>query len=552
MSLRTLALPRYTLGVFFILLYAACNVVSAESTAATLTGRVSSAAESSMEGVLVSARKDGSNITYTVVSDARGRFDFAAAKLDAGRYSLQIRAVGYDLDGPSAVDIPPPAPIQLKLRQTSDLAAQLTNAEWFMSMPGSAEQKRPLIECVSCHTFEKIARTKHDAAAMYEVLQRMTTYAINTSLVRVQKRAIARKFNEPAFRQLASYLATVNLNKGARWTYQLKTLPRPRGKATRVLITEYDLPRKTIAPHDVLTDANGIVWYSNFVENTLGRLDPRTGAHTEFTYPTIKAGAPTGSLAMEPDRDGNWWLAAMFQTGLVKFDIKTEKFQVFHLPADLNNSEAQQSMVMPRQSHVDGKVWATEIGRQVILRLDIASGKYELIDPFKYMPEGSNHSPYGLVADDRNNLFLMDFGDEVIGTIDAKTLKTTIYPTPTPRSRPRRAMMDQKRRVWFAEYAANKVAMFDPVKESFREWAVQTPYSYPYDVFLDRNNDLWAGSMSTDRVLRLNPDTGTSVEYLLPRQTNVRRVFVDDSVKPVNFWIGSNHGASIIKVTPLD
>jgi streptogramin lyase len=94
--------------------------------------------------------------------------------------------------------------------------------------------------------------------------------------------------------------------------------------------------------------------------------------------------------------------------------------------------------------------------------------------------------------------------------------------------------------------------MFDPVKESFREWAVQTPYSYPYDVFLDRNNDLWAGSMSTDRVLRLNPDTGTSVEYLLPRQTNVRRVFVDDSVQPVNFWIGSNHGASIIKVTPLD
>ena len=110
MSLRTLALRHFTLGVFFILLYAACNVVSAESTAATLTGRVSSAAESSMEGVLVSARKDGSNITYTVVSDARGRFDFAAAKLDAGRYSLQIRAVGYDLDGPSAVDIPPPAP----------------------------------------------------------------------------------------------------------------------------------------------------------------------------------------------------------------------------------------------------------------------------------------------------------------------------------------------------------------------------------------------------------------------------------------------------------
>ena len=40
----------------------------------------------------------------------------------------------------------------IKLKRTADLAAQLTNTEWFMSMPGTAEQKRPLIECMSCHT----------------------------------------------------------------------------------------------------------------------------------------------------------------------------------------------------------------------------------------------------------------------------------------------------------------------------------------------------------------------------------------------------------------
>ena len=503
-----------------------------------------------MEGVLVSASKAGSTITTTVVSDRNGRFTFAPAKLTSGRYALRIRAVGYELDGPSSVDVP--AQIDLRLRKTRDLAAQLSNTEWFISMPGSAEQKRPLIECMSCHTFEKIARTTHDANAMYEVLKRMATYAINTSMERVQKRLTARKFDEASFRRLAAYLATVNLSKGPVWSYPLKTLPRPQGRATRVLITEYDLPRKTIAPHDVLTDAAGIVWYSNFLENTLGRLDPRTGAHTEFTYPMIKPGAPTGALAMEPDRDGNWWLAAMFQTGLVKFDVKTSTFKVFRLPADLNNDEAQQSMVMPRQSHVDGKVWTTEIGRQVILRLDVASGKYDLIDPFKNMPDGSKHSPYGLAADEANNLFFMDFGDEVIGRIDTKSGRIAIYPTPTPRSRPRRTMMDAQRRVWFAEFAANKVAMFDPRKETFREWAVPTPYTYPYDVFLDKNGELWSGSMASDLVLRLNPENGKSIEYLLPRQTNVRRVFVDDSATPVSFWVGSNHGASIVKLTPFD
>jgi streptogramin lyase len=113
-------------------------------------------------------------------------------------------------------------------------------------------------------------------------------------------------------------------------------------------------------------------------------------------------------------------------------------------------------------------------------------------------------------------------------------------------------MMDSRGRVWFAEFAANKVAMFDPKDETFREWEAPTPHTYPYDVFLDKNGDLWSGSMSSDRVLRLDPRTGASTEYLLPRPTNIRRVFVDNSTTPVTFWAGSNHGASIVRLQVLD
>ena len=58
--------------------------------------------------------------------------------------------------------------------------------------------------------------------------------------------------------------------------------------------------------------------------------------------------------------------------------------------------------------------------------------------------------------------------------------------------------------------------------------------------------------MLTDRVSRLDPASGKFVEYLLPRPTNIRRVFVDNSTTPVTFWVGSNHGASIIKLETLD
>ena len=37
--------------------------------------------------------------------DAQGRYSFPAAKLEPGKYSLMVRAMGYDPDGPASVEI---------------------------------------------------------------------------------------------------------------------------------------------------------------------------------------------------------------------------------------------------------------------------------------------------------------------------------------------------------------------------------------------------------------------------------------------------------------
>jgi len=69
-------------------------------------------------------------------------------------------------------------------------------------------------------------------------------------------------------------------------------------------------------------------------------------------------------------------------------------------------------------------------------------------------------------------------------------------------------------------------------------------------VVSDKKGDVWAASMHTDRVDRLDPKTGSFVEYLLPHYTNIRRVFYDEPSHAL--WVGNNHGASIVKVEPLD
>src|SRR6266705_1827648 len=321
--------PRYVMigrikmrGRLLLLMFAAVAVVVcfniyphrafAEGQApAALTGQVTSDEEGPMEGVVVSAKLDGSTITVSVISDKQGRYAFPANRLEPGHYKLKIRAVGYDLDGPGVADVAAQkaTTADLKLRKAKNIVPQLTNAEWMLSVPGTEEQKATLLNCVGCHTLERIVRSTHDADEFTQVIYRMMGYAQVSQPIKPQRRMDPDWAGNPEqYRQQAEYLATINLSSVSKWEYPLKTLPRPTGRATRAIITEYDLPRETVEPHDVVVDKDGIAWYSNFGEQTLGRLDPRTGKVTEYQLPLLKPEFPTGSLGLRSDRDGSLWL----------------------------------------------------------------------------------------------------------------------------------------------------------------------------------------------------------------------------------------------------
>src|SRR5215813_12670696 len=86
--------------------------------AGKLTGQIASAEEGAMEGVVVSAKKDGSTIAISVISDATGNFTFPDAKLEPGKYTLSIRAIGFELDSPKTMDVAEVgAPVAIKLKK---------------------------------------------------------------------------------------------------------------------------------------------------------------------------------------------------------------------------------------------------------------------------------------------------------------------------------------------------------------------------------------------------------------------------------------------------
>ena len=105
MRTKTL-LPGMAAGFALILVIVAANSRSlAQEDPAALAGQVRSAAEGLMEGVVVSAKKAASTVTVSVISDAQGQYSFPRNRLTPGRYSLSIRAVGYEMDDPGPVEV---------------------------------------------------------------------------------------------------------------------------------------------------------------------------------------------------------------------------------------------------------------------------------------------------------------------------------------------------------------------------------------------------------------------------------------------------------------
>jgi virginiamycin B lyase len=560
MSISRANLPVMFLGLCGLL--APAGVVHAQKESAALTGVVSAPAEGALEGILVSAKPVGGTITTTVVSDKQGHYSFPVRKLKPGAYKLSIRATGYDpaTDDMNVTIGQKPASLDIKLKKTEDLSAQLSSAEWFISMPGTEEQKDLLYRCIMCHTATPIVHSTYDPAGWMVTINRMRNWGPASALNKPLKLPFHQQ-ERPSDKGFADFLATINLSTKPKWDFDLKTLPRPKGEETKVIVTEYDLPRSDAQPHDAVIDAQGMVWYIDFAEPILGRLDPHTGETKEWPLPMLRPGFDPGSLDLELDHDGNPWIARLLQAGIVRFDKKTETFQGWSVPKEYMNPKSRVPFLA---FGTKGRVWFVDTWNRVMYLLDPATGH---IDRYPAYPDwtvpeidmgsgakgaGPNgHFIYGINADSKGNAYFADMAGGNIGEISQEG-KIGLYPTPTPNSGPRRMHVDKDDKLWFAENYSFKIGLFDPETKKITEWEDPAPWNGAYDAVRDKDGYVWVGGMLSDLVTRFNPKTDEFIHYLLPSQgANIRRVEVDNSTSPPTFLVGENHQAKIAFVQPI-
>ncbi|MBI4460995.1 MAG: carboxypeptidase regulatory-like domain-containing protein [Acidobacteria bacterium] len=554
------------LAVLAVLNGLAATAASGRTLLGGTWGVVRSVKGEPIEGMGVQLISAKTAIRTTVYSDMEGRYEFP--KLDAGVYTLRItRPLEYrpyqndsvSIDGATRLD-----DIVLErvsnneyLPPTPEILAQLAGVEWVMNLPGTGQEKRVFsIGCgFGCHSYQQIFRNRYDEDGWRLILQRMLRGA-GSPLIHINRQPLdtpqAREQipmrSVPSEEIITKWLARVR-GPEAKDDVPLYVLPRPRGESTRVIVTEYELPRTLLAPHDVHGDSKGNIWYTPHRSPYVGALNPRTGEVKEYRPPDIPDVLP-GTHRVWVDEKDIVWLSENWSQHLTRLDPKTGEFQRFPLTkyaGNRHNASGFYNFGMDREGYVYHMMTDGAEGPRQPARIDSKTGK--IVQRYKMKSITSTYD--NIISDDgRYWAGGMNSGN-LLGLIDLKTGESWEIETKTLWANTSRGGFDREGNAWFGG-RGGMLLKLDPKTRRVTEYWPPIPYATFYEAMPDKNGEIWAAALGSGRFLRFNPRTEHWIEYLLPEPfSHDRRTWIDNSTDPVTVWY-VDHNGYMVRIQPLE
>lgn len=518
-------------------------------------GVVRSARGDLLEGIGVQLISSKTAIRTTVYTDEEGRYEFP--KLPADTYTLRItrplefRPYQKDSVRVSGADQFEPIVLE-KLAPNSDLVpatpevlAQLTDVEWLQNLTGTGQEKRTFsLACGNgCHSYQQIFKNRYDEQSWRLIVQRMLRGSgsplINQARITPERRGRNRLPSVEEEELVAKWLAKARGPDSPDAPVFL--LPRPRGRATRVIVTEYELPRTILAPHDVHGDSQGRIWYTAHRSAYFGMLDPATGKVTEYRPPDIPGVLPGTHRVWVDERD-IVWLSENWSHNLMQLDPKSGEIKRFHYEnAGPMNGPGFSNFAMDAKGFVyetlDDSVVKIDRNTGRIVRqypLPKIRGTYDNTISFdgKYWSGGTN-------------------GRDLLGLLDLESGQLWELETPTYTSSPARGAFDREGNAWFGG-RGGMVLKLDSKTRKITEYWPPIPYATFYEVMPDKNGEIWGAPLHTGRFVRFNPRTELWVDYMLPEPySHDRRTWIDNSTNPVTVWY-VDHNGIMTRIQPLD
>ena len=528
-------------------------------------GTVKTSKGQPVEGIMVQLISTQSAIRTTVYTSEFGTYEFP--RLTAGDYTLRLarpleyrpyRKDAVRIDG--ATRLPEIVVERVTnseyLPPTPDIVPQLSGAEWVANLPGTAQEKKSFVNSCggSCHSFQMQMRARFDEENWRKIMLRMTDYGGRTLIGSERSvSGLGPSGNAPTHPFQSPSLAGLKLEKGemervAQWLIRvrgvdaqdppIKPFPRPKGPATRAIVTEYELPFELTNIHDVAGDLEGNIWFTINRHPFIGKLDPKTGKVVTYRVPTVPDEVP-GNHWINIDPQGIVWFTPVWAGGMGRLDPRSGDMKIVY--GGPSHSTAR---------HPDGSLW--RLGNNHINKWDPSSPAFWTNNPkpVKSYPIPKKSGTYG-TAISWDGKYWGGGGNEGIVWLDIQSGEVREVPIPSGLSAHGRGNFDPDGNLWVGS-KQGVLVKYDHRTGLISEYATPTPYANFYSAMADKHGDIWAGEMHAGKIARLNPKTNQWIEYVLPTPwSQDYNSWIDNSTNPVTYWYGDQYGY-IVRVQPLE
>jgi len=349
-----------------LLLACAASLLAATAAHAAdqiVSGAIAAQSGQKLDGVTVSAKREGSTITTSVYTDTAGNYFFPP--LPAGRYRVWAQALGFERSN-GAVDLSAARRVDFTLQEITDPERrfrQLPGEMMVAALPeASADDARMkkifMNNCTGCHSTSYALQFRFDEAGWSKIIDLMKVVPVTG--VYPGPNAKSNQIMERHQKPLAAYLARAR----GPGESSMKVPPRARPAAKRRApcgrsTTSRSIPmpdrhplqperrhrlgaRTTSKmgqlPHDGALGFDGTIYFTCNNPNlgvTIGKVDPVTGA-VKYLKADAKNGLAATSHGLARDRAGNLWFDVNpGRRALGKLDTATEKITIYQTPESM-------------------------------------------------------------------------------------------------------------------------------------------------------------------------------------------------------------------------
>ena len=238
------------------------------------------------------------------------------------------------------------------------------------------------------------------------------------------------------------------------------------------------------APHGVIVGPDEAPWITDGGLNAIVRVDPDTQNVTLFPLPEDTGYANLNTATF--DHKGILWFTG--QSGIYgRLDPNTGDMEVFEAPRGQGPYGISTTP--------EGQVYFVSLAGSYLAQIDLESGNATVLDP-----PTSDQGARRVWSDSAGRLWLTEWNAGNLGMYDPVTNIWKEWKLPGQNPQPYAVFVDDKDIVWISDFGSNAMIRFDPSVEKFQSFPLPTPDAKVRQL-LGRPGEVLGAESGTDKIV---------------------------------------------------